>query len=436
MSREDDDYRAAQLAGDGWLDALDKGKEGGLKPTMKNAYLLLKHGLELELAFDEFALDVLKRAPPPWSDKAGPWTDYDDLAARLRIGALYGVDFRTDMICGAALLVAKDTPVHPVREYLDGLKWDGTSRLCEFLTRYLGAHTFGDDPEALRYLGAAGSMWLIAAIARIYEPGCKFDYVMIFEGNQGIGKSTVLQLLAGDWFLDTPFVIGDDNAHLMMRGKWIVELAELDSFNKAESTKAKAFFGLNTATVRPPYGRRTVEIPRQCVFAGTTNQDEYLRDGTGNRRYWPVLCLRIDLAAVARDRDQLWAEAVVHYRAGSPFHPGPQFDECFRAQQRLREISDPWEPIVQTWLDEPDIEMLAAANGIGITTDQVLRGPLKFTPDKLDDRASQMRVGKVLRKLKLRRFDSAGRAPGRARHVYRFPENEKNAQQVSRNSPF
>src|SRR5690606_6798161 len=118
---------------------------------------------------------------------------------------------------------------------------------------------------------------------------------LILEGAQGAGKSTALSVLGGEWFMDSPFSLGDKDAYQTIRGKWIVELGELDRFNKAESTKAKQFFSAYIDTCRESYGRRTIDVPRQCVFAGTTNQDEYLKDTTGNRRYWPVLCQAVDI---------------------------------------------------------------------------------------------------------------------------------------------
>lgn len=153
--------------------------------------------------------------------------------------------------------------------------------------------------------------------------------------------------------MDTPFTLGDKDAFQAIRGKWIVELGELDSFNKAESTKAKQFFSASIDTYRESYGRRTSDVPRQCVFAGTTNQDEYLKDATGNRRYWPVACVKVDLEALRRVRDQLWAEAMFCYQAGDIWWVTREEEELFTAEQEERFVVDEWEGPILDWLEAP-----------------------------------------------------------------------------------
>ncbi|MBI2801021.1 MAG: hypothetical protein HYX63_12190 [Gammaproteobacteria bacterium] len=182
--------------------------------------MLLKNGLECErlFAFNEFTFDIEKLVHPSWDAPAGPWTDFDDLAARLRLGSLHGVDFKTETVSDAALLLAYGAKYHPVRDYLNGFMWDGKARINLWLEYYMGAVTYLDH-ETLRYLGAVGSMWPIGAVARIFQPGCKMDNALILEGVQDIGKSTALKTLAQPWLVDTPFNIGDKDAFLMMRGK-------------------------------------------------------------------------------------------------------------------------------------------------------------------------------------------------------------------------
>ena len=426
MSYEDEEYRAAQIAdGSGWLDQLQKSDKGAIRPNMHNAYLCVKWGLEANrwLKFDEFAGEPVVIGDTPWRRSQKTWQDADALASRLRLNSLHGVDFPNPLIHDAAELVARDNAFHPVREYLTGLKWDGRCRINEWLMRYLGAVT-SHGGDCRQYLGSAGSMWLMGAVARVMDPGCRFDYVLIFEGRQGAYKSTALRILGGDWTLDTPIIIGDKDAFQMLRGKWIVELAELDSLNKAESTKAKAFFSSPTDTYRASYGRRAADVARQCVFAGTTNEEAYLRDSTGNRRYWPVLATTILPDDLRRDRDQLWAEALVQYQEGIPYWPSDEFRHLFEDQQSLRLIEDPWEAVIGAWLMDAEVSMQADTEGI--TTLEVMRDALKIEPGKMTERAEQMRVAKALKNLGLTRRQIGSRK-GRtgSRHVYIRTTSEK-----------
>ena len=207
--------------------------------------------------------------------------------------------------------VAREITVHPVRDHLGALAWDGVPRIETWACRYLGA-------EDTAFNRSVGALWLISAVARIFRPGVKADHMLVLEGPQGARKSTALKILAGeDWFTDELPDLGSKDAAMHMQGVWIIEIAELDAIGKAEVSRIKAFLTRTTDRFRPPYGRYTIEVPRQCVFAGTVNPDTYLRDETGNRRFWPVRCGTIDIDALARDRDQLWAEAVARFRAGA-----------------------------------------------------------------------------------------------------------------------
>jgi putative DNA primase/helicase len=218
---------------------------------------------------------------------------------------------------------------------------------------------------------------------------------MILEGAQGAGKSTAMSILGGEWFMDTPFALGDKDGFQAIRGKWIVELGELDSFNKAESTKAKQFFSASTDTYRESYGRRTNDVPRQCVFVGTTNQDEYLKDATGNRRYWPVACTKVDLEKLREIRDQLWAEAMFCYEAGDIWWVTPDEAPMFAEAQDERFVVDEWEGPILTWLEESQI-------GETTTGSEVLSGPLKLDAGHWG-KPEQMRVGAIMHRLGWRR---------------------------------
>jgi predicted P-loop ATPase len=199
------------------------------------------------------------------------------------------------------------------------------------------------------YTRLAGSKFLIGAVARVMRPGCKMDNVLILEGPQGRWKSTAFSILAGAWFGDTPFAIGDKDAYLQMRGNLIYELAELDGFSRTESSRAKAFFSSRYDTFVPKYVAWAIKVPRQLVFAGTVNHGTYLRDTTGNRRYWPVKIERADIEELARDRDQLWAEACTRFAEGGRWWVEESERPLFELEQELRYVGDAYEDLIREW---------------------------------------------------------------------------------------
>jgi hypothetical protein len=234
---------------------------------------------------------------------------------------------------------------HPVRDYLNGLQWDGVERLPTWLHVYLAA-------DKNNYTAGIGTMFPIGMVARIYKPGCKLDYMPVIEGEQGVLKSTACRILAGAaYFSDQLPDITSKEASQHLRGKWLVEVAELRAYSRAAIDHFKEFLTRDTERYRPPFGRKEIHEPRQCCFIGTTNKSLYLRDETGNRRFWPLKAGKLDLDLLQQDRDQLLAEAVVRFRRGEQWWPDAAFErKTIAAQQEARYEPDVWEKPVADFL--------------------------------------------------------------------------------------
>lgn len=251
-----------------------------------------------------------------------------------RFGFLPGKEYFWNVIEDTA----RQKRFHPVRDYLDTLQWDGVPRIDRWLSEYGGA----DDTP---YTRAIGRLMLVAAVRRIREPGCKFDEMVVFESAQGTNKSSALAVMSvrDDWFTDDLPLDRDTKVIIeRLAGKWIVEAAELKGSRKAEVEHIKAFLSRRHDKARMAYARMPVEVPRQCVIVGSTNSEQYLRDATGNRRFWPVRIKQFDLAALRCDRDQLWAEAVDAEASGEAIRLAPELWPLAAAQQEQRRVEDPY----------------------------------------------------------------------------------------------
>lgn len=395
-----------------WTDTLlwryDKhGERAGLRRDGLNAARIFAHDQRWGgvLAFDEAAQAPCFAQAPPFSedyaaaDRAYPTPIGDDDLLRIGywLAEKWGLSLGVEMVAGAVAIAAHARRIHPLRDYLDSLRWDGTERVNGWLRTYMGAQPFaGQQPV---YLDWVGRWWLISAVARAYRPGCKADHVLVLEGNEGVGKSSALHVLGGAAFADTQVNIGDKDAYLHIRGKWIVELAELDSLMRAESSTAKAFFTSSIDRYRAPYARSMIEVPRTCVFAGSVNHTDYIRDASGGRRYWPVLCGRIDLEGLTRDRDQLWAEAAHLYQHGEHWWPeGDAQRAMLREEQEARQVDDPWETPIQDFL-------LGKSQA---TPTQILKEALGIELER-QGRREQTRIGILMQRLGwTRKRDRAG----------------------------
>lgn len=243
--------------------------------------------------------------------------------------------------------VAREESYDPVLEYLGGLKWDGVERAAQWPVKYLGV----EDSE---YTRDVGRKFLISAVARARRPGCKVDTMLVLEGPQGTGKSTALRYLFGDrFFSDHLPDFHSKDAFMQLQGSWCIEAAELSAMTKAEVTDVKQFLTRIEDKFRPPYGRFTIKVRRRTVFTGSVNPEDngYLKDQTGGRRFWPLACGEIDLQGILSDRDQLWAEACAAYEAREPWHlVDDKVIEEARVQQDMRREAHPWEEPIRTWL--------------------------------------------------------------------------------------
>ncbi|WP_321836346.1 VapE domain-containing protein [Pseudomonas kulmbachensis] len=398
-------------AAGGWKDQLARTENGSLIAHMQNVELILGNDERWAgvITFSAFSSKIVKLRTPPYGGGTGDWGDIDDIRVMKWLAQQYNLRVKASSVIEAVSVVAHDNSFHPVRNYLNKLEWDRVPRLDTWLTTVMGVAQSG-------YSAKVGKRWMISAIARVMRPGCKADSVMILEGGQGEGKSTAMSILGGYWFMDTPFALGDKDGFQAIRGKWIIELGELDSFNKAESTKAKQFFSASTDTYRESYGRRTNDVPRQCVFVGTTNQDEYLKDATGNRRYWPVACTKVDLEQLREIRDQLWAEAMFCYEAGEIWWVNRDETAMFSEAQDERFVVDEWEGPILIWLEESQI-------GETTTGSEVLASALKLDFGHWG-KPEQMRVGAIMHRLGWRRVRLPALAKsGQRPWAYKKPDN-------------
>lgn len=382
-----------------WLGRLRRDERGRVIPDLANVMIALRNEEQLvdACAYDDMMQhSIVERAWPHTEDaqpvRPAPHETGDDDIGRLQEWLQrMGIPRIGREIVGQAVeLFAHERPFHPIRDWLDTLKWDGTKRIHRWLFSYFGAEA--EDDQAIEYVSAIGRMFLIAMVARILRPGCQADYMLVLEGDQGTLKSSACRALAGDWFSDgLPENISSKDARQHLRGKWLIEVSELAAFSKAETEALKAFITRREERYRPPFGRHDVAEKRQCLFVGTTNQDAYIKDPTGGRRYWPVKCTAIDRDGIAEAREQLFAEAVVAFKAGERWWPTVENErEFFKPQQDRRQEDDPWHPTIREHLDNP---LLTA-----VTVSGVARS-LGFADDSRIGTAEQRRIVSILKDL-------------------------------------
>ena len=287
------------------------------------------------IAFDCFANAVERVGPMPWRADLGRWEALDGVQLTVYLQT-QGLNVRKDTACDGALVAAHENPIHPVRDFLDGLVWDEVPRLDTMAVNYLGA-------ADTQFAAIAMRKFMIGAVARIIVPGCKMDTMLVLEARQGAGKSRFAKTLARErWFTDTMPRFHGKDAMIQLQSRWIIEVPELEAASQSSIVTTKAFLSKQEDTFRPPYGRQTETFRRQCVFIGTTNEDEYFHDHTGSRRFWPIACGEIDIDRLAQDRDALWAEAVARFRQGEIWHLTDEEEALAVPEQRKREPEEPW----------------------------------------------------------------------------------------------
>lgn len=338
-----------------WLSKLELSPRTGQPTnTTDNIIIILENDplLAGKLAFDEFANRGLVLGALPWDkrDERREWTDVDDAGLRHYLEKVYGITGEK-RIYDAITLVAHRHIVNEVKDYLLSLTWDGKPRLDTLFIDYLGA-------EDNVYTRAVARKSLTAAVARVMMPGVKYDYMPILVGPQGIGKSTLLRTLGKRWFSDSLQVFEGREASEMLQGVWINEIGELAGFSKAEVSAIKQFLSRSEDIYREPYGRRTCVYPRRCVFFGTTNDSEFLRDQTGNRRFWPVDVWRQKPTKdIFRDLpgevDQIWAEAMMRWRIGEPLYLSGEAAEIALQEQESHKESNIKEGLIREFLERP-----------------------------------------------------------------------------------
>ena len=335
------------------------GKTGAVEPSVDNIVLILENDplLRGTMAFNDFSARPVLRGRVPWragepirdAKNGDAWEDSDDAGLRWYLERYWKIESR-QKIQDAWSIIIRRHAFHPVREYLSGLTWDGKERVNTMLVKWMGAE---DSP----YVRAATRKWMSAAVARVFEPGCKFDQLLVLVGVQGIGKSTLAYTLSQGWFSDSLSGMAGKEALEHLRGVWIVELAELAANKRSEEETVKNYITKRVDTYRPAYGRHVMDFPRQCVFYGTTNDPNIIKDRTGGRRYWPVSVQGFDrgrLTGLESEVDQLWAEAVAIWRSGEARWMDD--DELYAATQEAQAeftLDDEMVGLIREYLDKP-----------------------------------------------------------------------------------
>ena len=363
-----------------------KREKGKIVPRHQGNLTTMFEQLRVEFSYDTFSQKVIVS----FNHYTGPYDDKQRNRIWLAIDKRYNVQVPGEYFDIFVQDLAHAREFHPVRDYLDALVWDKIARLDEWLIAYAKA---GDSA----YTRAVSGLMLESAVRRIYQPGVKFDEMVVLESEQGTGKSSVLRALCklDAWFSDDlPLNVDSKQIIERTRGKWLIEAAELSGMHKSKVEHLKSMMSRQfDGPVRMAYARLPIEEPRQFILVGTTNAHVYLSDPTGERRFWPVHVKKIDVDAVKRDRDQLWAEAVMRHKRGDSIRLSPELYEQAALQQERRRTVDPWEPVLEEAFSDDYARVLPCEiwKALGISTDR-------------QDARMAKRVAEVMQRLGFRRM--------------------------------
>ncbi len=381
---------------------LSKSDTGYPRPNIDNALKILENHPDMQnlLWYDTFH----KKQYTRWkSDITREWSDTDNINLTRWMQDTIGIHNMPDKIVHLACMAySQSMSRNEPYDWMEKLAWDGEERLPLFLNDCMEA----EDNEFIR--AVSQNLW-IAMVARIYQPGCKYDNMIVLIGGQGTFKSSSLGIIGGKWFAELHESVMNPNFFMALHGKLLVEIAELDSFSKAETSRIKTVISCATDRYRTPYARTSQDHPRSCIFIGTTNEDQFLQDSTGGRRFWPVKIGYIRTDLIKANRDQYFAEAAAKYKRGTTWYNVPI--ALARQEQENRRISDDWESVVGRYL--------VYHGTTEITTTEILSEIIKLELSK-QTKWEQIRIGKIMTQIGWRRKQ---RREGKIREWYWTEDN-------------
>lgn len=397
----------------------DKYRVRGIR---ENVYYALREDPELRelVRYNDFSQQIDKGRVAPWGGPPGPWLPMDDLRLANYLAERYELLVGNPVTVEQAVtMAAQDLAYNPVRDDMEAVVWDQIERRQHWMIDCLGAA----DTE---YVRKVSEYFLLSMVARVFEPGCQMDYMMVLQGGQGVGKSSVLQVLGGAHYGAGSFRIGDKDALQALQGRLIFNFNELDALSRAEGTAIKGFITERTDRFRPPYAKGFQAFARNCVLTGDTNQGEFLRDATGDRRFWVVHCAEIDVGKMSDWRAQLLAEAVHFYKLGAVRHPDKEEEKrLFMPEQEKWKFTDVWQDALSRYVHSDQrvdgFDGCTSDSGLSIinserkffSTHELLTKALNIDVGKIDRAGTMQRsVGNAM---KLLGFESHKWPKGHAR---------------------